>query len=177
MDQQKLILERAKEPELNNAREIKCTLYGKIEDKGEIYEEYIVQPGDTLLSIAKNKLGTVSRIGDLVYINEKDFPGLSIKNPYIEPGWIIHLPPSYVETINFSGTVPKLIFGWGGELVEITEDGQWIVDGPNVNQRYGFKPDAKTQFFGKSKEGFVIGDCVKALLEEYDLRVFAVHLQ
>ena len=152
-----------------------CTNYGKIEDKDELYKKYIVKSGDTLLLVAKKELGDTSRVSDIVYINEKDYPGLSIKNPYIEPGWVLHLPPPYFKSLEFSGDIPKLLFGWAGELVAVTNDGRWIVRGTNPNHNYGFQPDKNSQFFGKQKNEFVPGDCVKAVIKEYDLTVLAVY--
>lgn len=123
-------------------------------------------------------MGSKSRIGDIVYINEKNYPGLSIKNPYIEPAWILYLPPSYIDAINIeSAGIPRLLFGWSGELTDISEDGKWTVDGPGVDSRYGFTPDANTEFFNKAKDEFSVGDCVKAVLEGYTQRVYAVYLQ
>ena len=68
----------------------KCTRYGKA-PKDEYLESYVVKQGDTLLSIARNQLSDSSKVYQLINLNNDNYPELSIKNSYIEPGWELYI--------------------------------------------------------------------------------------
>lgn len=74
----------------NNAGS-KCEKFGFISEK-DFLTDYQVKTGDTILSISKNVLRDPSRVNELIGLNKKTYPGLSLQNPFIEVGWVIKLP-------------------------------------------------------------------------------------
>jgi hypothetical protein len=162
-----------------------CPLYGRIEDKNEYLTKYIVKSGDSLLSVANSQLKDNSRVGDIVYLNRDMYPQLSVDKPFLEKGWILYLPPPEIPRITTTGpdNIPQLPYSYAGELAGITNDGQWEIQTPeksayknDKNFAYLIKIDTNTKFFGKTKEEFKPGDCIKTVLEGYSGRLFGVHL-
>lgn len=54
--------------------------------------QYVVQPGDSLWTIAERHLGDGRRYVELVSLNAKTFPGLAAHPNIIQPGWTITIP-------------------------------------------------------------------------------------
>lgn len=91
--------------------ETKCGYYG-ILDQDFYLNKYVVQKGDTLLTIAQNQLNDSSRVDELIELNKQLYPTLSIRNPYIEVGWGLKIPPQYFS--KSSG----MLEGVGGQITE-----------------------------------------------------------
>jgi len=80
-----------------------------------------IKSGDTLLSISRSQLNSTSRVGELIEMNKKRYPGLSLENPFIEVGWELILPPKEVRT---SGNIRVT----SGKLSAISENEfKWTV--------------------------------------------------
>lgn len=71
-----------------------CTYHDTPDPEGYM-PRYVVQKGDSLLSIAKNMLNDASRVNELVELNKRRYPSLSLKSPFIEVGWSLTIPPEY----------------------------------------------------------------------------------
>lgn len=63
----------------------------------EFLPSYSVKQGDTLLSISKDILKDVSRVEEIVRLNNDIYPQLSLENPFLEVGWKLRLPPANVS--------------------------------------------------------------------------------
>jgi len=153
-----------------------CSQYGISKDKNKLYKAYTVKKGDTLLSIATNQLKDSSRVGDLIYINRIQYPGLSFENPFIEVGWLLYLPPDYLKQIQLLGDAPQLLYEVSGPIVEVNSDG-WSINLDNYNTKYPLKFNKDTQFISKDKVNYKIGDCVVVVMQEQDQKVFTVSPQ
>lgn len=92
----------------------KCPRYGGAK-KEEFLESYVVQKGDTLLTIAENQLGSSSRVYALVSANNDRYPELSVKNSFVEVGWKFYLPIKNVPP-TFDAYSSIRIYG---EVVEV----------------------------------------------------------
>lgn len=128
--------------------------------------KYVVKKGDTLLSVAKKQLGDNSRIGELIELNKKLYPGLSIDEPFIEQNWTLYLPPQGVGKTNGK------LFEVNGELSINPQDGRWGVNFTNGGAG-AFRVDKVVS----ANESFKEGDCVKVLYEGETLRVFSASHQ
>lgn len=126
----------------------KCKSYGLL-PKSEVFSSYSVKSGDSLLSIAKNELGDSSRAGEIAALNEDVYPGLSLRNSFLEVGWKIVLPPKDTRVIASSLKVA------GGEVV-ITSD-SWGVYWPN---------SGVSSFNSNLPKGFKNGTCVILAYQE-----------
>lgn len=134
-------------------------LYGYLHED-EFLVKYTAQRGDTLLSIAKNELGDISRVHQLINLNTNWYPHLSLENPFIEVGWELRLPPTYIKS-----SVREL---WGinqwtiqGKIVKETEEFfhiKQVVDGPGG---YILEKTRDTVYLGQ--DSFAEGDCVIAI--------------
>ena len=164
----------------------KCKYSGMDEDLERIFTKYTVLSGDTLLKVAREQLGSTSRIQDIIYSNQKRYPELSVQNPYIEPGWILLLPPSYIKYIDayknvYSGKMdPKLPYSMEGELIEKPQDNMWVVQAnpPSVKSSpatiyFG----EETEFMDKPKSSYQVGDCLTIIREGYGSKTFAIFPQ
>lgn len=118
---------------------------------------YVVKKGDTLLSIAKNVLGDVSRADELARLNHDKYPSLSTSKPFLEVGWALNLPPEDVGRTN------GLIFVETGRL-SIGDKG-WGTGYPEKSQRYNLKDLDKSMFGQNIKEG----ECVIIVYEGNDV--------
>lgn len=130
------------------------------------YEEYVVESGDTLISISQNKLGDKSRVQELITLNNDNFPTLKSKPEYLEKGWKLLLPPR--DIVLTKNDLAKL----SGYLHEINEDYLVISTTNNFEQKTNiyitenskFKIDDKTLQISDLKRG----DCVSAVLRNQD---------
>ena len=127
-------------------------------------DTYIVQKGDTLLSIARTQSGSTSRVNELIQLNQGKHSGLSMTNPFIEVGWELYLPPKFQKS-----STGKL-FGIQGRIIDQNESVFQI--GTSSSMPVGsagllaFKRDT-TKYFGKDK--FEIGDCVTIVFDDHSI--------
>lgn len=155
----------------------KCSKYGIDKNKNNLYDSYTVKKGDTLLSVAENQLHDVSRAGDIASINQDAYPGLSIKNPFIEVGYRLYLPPAFLKKITFYGDKPNLLYSENGEITEILQDGMWRINLDNLNLNFLVKMNTDTLFIGKQKSEYKVGDCITAIGEPESINVLVVKPQ
>jgi hypothetical protein len=120
-------------------------------------DTHVVVKGDTLLSIAKNILGDVSRADELARLNHDKYPNLSTLNPFLEVGWVLNLPPEGVERTN------GLILIETGRL-SIGDKG-WGTGYPQKSQRYKLKDLNEVMLKQDIKEG----ECVVITYEGNDV--------
>jgi LysM repeat protein len=136
-----------------------CPRYGSI-PKEEYLQYYVVQEGDTLQSITNEQLGDPSKINDLVLMNNDIYPGLSIQNSELTPGWKIYLPPlDYLKYGTFSsgGMLAKGgMYANAGEITSIDKDGSVRVEQPGAF--WGFH--IKNVIHYPDGNDFQVGDCV-----------------
>jgi len=130
-----------------------CSIYGPLLIS-QFLEEYVVKPGDTLLSVAEDELGDVSRASEIVALNQRldRYPERSLSNPFIEQGWKLFMPPENVKQT--SGNIQA----YAGEIEEIG-DTEFVIGfkgggGGKVNI------NADTKFLLKSRKDYQIGDCL-----------------
>ncbi|MFH1244489.1 MAG: LysM peptidoglycan-binding domain-containing protein [bacterium] len=155
----------------------KCSKYGINDNREDLYTSYTVKKGDSLLSVAKNQLNDTSRIGDIVAINQDLYPGLSIKSSFIEPGYKLYLPPSYVQRVEYIGSKPYLLHSYNGEISEILDNGMWRIHLNSQNLNHLVSISNQTLFLGKTKENYKIGDCISAIYSGGSIEVLAVRPQ
>lgn len=129
--------------------------YGLL-DRDFFLQSYTAQKGDTLMLIARKELGDSSRTAELININRVWYPHLSIKNPFIEVGWNLRLPPKII------GHSSGFLVGWGGRLRSLTDTNISVdmighpvggFSGPWMNR---LSPGVKFPGSGAPK----VGDCV-----------------
>lgn len=140
----------------------KCSFYGYL-DRDSFLIKYIVQKGDTVSSIAQNKLGDAARMEELIHLNNPWYPHLSIQRPFIEIGWELRLPPRiFPKSSGF-------LVGSGGEILKETD--KWISislaktktipeEWKQPGMEYGHIADKnpRTKYLGQ--DNFGVGECV-----------------
>jgi hypothetical protein len=155
----------------------KCQAYSLNRNKDDLYGKYIVQVGDTLASIAQNQMNDKSRAADLIYINKDNHPSLSTDSS-IKQGWTLYIPPYYAKKIGpIDQGVPGLLYSANGEIVEIINDKMWSIQINQELSRYGIDIDPETQFVGKAKSTYEVGDCIKAIKNENNSKTYAIYPQ
>lgn len=138
-----------------------CKVFDESQIKDFIYVKYTVKKGDTVLSVARDQLGSSSRVADIIYVNMNDYPGLSIQNSYIEPGWILYLPRPFIKKINISDQkyasyqLPTVI---SASILKINVDNSWTLTwGQGVLSTRTY---ADSVFINKQKSEYKEGDCL-----------------
>lgn len=150
------------------AESVTCKKYGGM-SVDDYYNVYTVKTGDTLLSIAREQLGSTDKVGDLIVQNKDRFPSLSVDNPFLEVGWkLLILKPQYSSYhdklykgagLVLKSTTDTLVVNWTKEL---------------AGQGY-FYPGSGTQMIGK--QSFQRGDCVIVTYAGSGRAVLSVELQ
>ena len=118
-------------------------------------EKYVVRSGDTLLSIAKNEMGDVSRYQELIDINEQTYPHLATYNSFLEVGMTLHIPPIEWGATAGHFLVPR------GEILKIEKNRYFIDSLDRMDSRFtsnSFIVDERTIY--KDKKDYKAGDCV-----------------
>lgn len=136
-----------------NHRATGCLRSGFLNKDGYL-PTYTIKKGDTILSIAKNVLGDKSRVEELVKLNNDAYPSLSLKSPFVEPGWKLYLPPQNVSKTN------GLIYIAAGKIS--TSDSGWGVNWSNS----GIGPFSLSEL----PQEFHSGDCVVITYQGNDLQ-------
>lgn len=141
--------------------------YGEV-PASEYFQTYTVERGDTLLSIAKNNLGDVSRAHEIAVLNRKLYPQLS-QDSFLEVGYHLLLPDSSLPIS--SGNIfifHRVICSIDGNTIATSED----------CTNYGEQTlDATTVFEGKTKEQFKAGDCVTIVTDSYQSALLKLSTQ
>ncbi|KKS95652.1 MAG: hypothetical protein UV73_C0015G0027 [Candidatus Gottesmanbacteria bacterium GW2011_GWA2_43_14] len=120
----------------------------------DFLRSYVVKPGDSLLSIAANQMGSTSRVSELIKFNHDTY-SLSLENPILEPGWVLKIPPEFVKE---SGGDIRMI---SGELIETQGPYAWRIYSAQAGGDTGpFAPDSDTVM---PETPFIKGDCVNLL--------------
>ena len=143
---------------LTNSTSPICKRYGPVE-RDEYLTVYIVKRGNTLLSIAKTELKDVSRVNEIITMNQEQFPQLSLNSPFLEQGWKLYLPPKNITNSN------GYIFALRGNVhLDTLSNGQQIW---GVSERTGgggsFSLEEWKKYSG-SKE-FLEGSCVTVIYQ------------
>lgn len=133
-----------------------CKHYGVL-DKKDYLDTYTVKKGDSILSIARTKLGSSDRVNEIVKLNQDRYP-IAFQNSFLEVGWKLYLPPSYIASSTGNIEASE------GEVALITPQYFAIAlqptDTPGMDYVYPHedpkfdKPDLVT-----------LGDCVRAVYE------------
>ncbi len=139
--------------------------YSDITSAHEFLPKYVVKKGDTLLSIATKETGNVSRADELVKINKDKYSSLSVKNPFLEVGWELDLPP-----VGIKATSGEL-FAESGRL-SIGNLG-WGTGYPRKSQRYDLSSLNALLIDKSLKEG----DCVTIIFEARSLKPLKITRQ
>lgn len=141
-----------------------CSYYGTL-NQNFYLNEYTVQPGDSIYSIAANELGDASRMTELINLNQQWYPHLSVENPFIEVGWEIRLPaPSLPKSsgylIGYGGKITGQENSYMGPYYILQQTADIPKEWQGANEQYGIilYLDPGTKYFGKT--GFEVGDCV-----------------
>lgn len=130
------------------------------------FKTYTVKSGDTLLSIAKNQLGSVNRVQELITLNTGKYPNFlnsaNTKNNFLEVGWELLLPPTFVNKTS------GFLYGWKGEVLDEDSRTITILTGNTKNIQTGtlyrvFTVDSDTKLFVKGN--FTKGDCVNLIVD------------
>jgi hypothetical protein len=134
----------------------KCNEYGK-SAKQDFLIPYKVKNGDTLLSIARDQLNDVSRVNQIIILNNDDHPSLSLERPFLEQGWFIYLPPPGIT--DFKDTLGQ----YKGEITLKPTPGERITW--NMEMPTGLVPFVpKATDYDKYEKG----DCIVLLMEKWN---------
>lgn len=145
----------------NNTSEKTCSRFGEI-PRDEFADIYIVKPGDSLLSIARNQLGDFSRANEIINMNDSDpvNPNIS-KWKSLSSGTKIYLPPKNVS--KSSG----MIFAWKGQVKFYKNNRLVLKFSPTEggSPEIGFTIDVTkdTKFLGD--QTLHVGDCVFVIVD------------
>lgn len=85
----------------NNSRNqysrLNCQL-NDLQPREDFMPTYIVKRGDTLISVARDQLGSPDRAEELARLNQlEQHPELSLTTPFLEVGWKLLLPPKEIK--------------------------------------------------------------------------------
>src|SRR3989304_2376188 len=113
--------------------------------KEKYLDLYEVKPGDTLFSIAKEQLGSTSRINEVVFLNYKQYPSVFTDYNYIRPGWKFYLPPKFLARTSGS------LIGYAGRLIEGASGPQILINSSDFSEsfRAPFHVWEDTMYFGE----------------------------
>lgn len=160
------------QPEVNKQKAL-CVEDRYTNNPTDFLEAYVVKSGDTLLTVASNKLGNVSRVGELISLNKNTYPGLSVEKPFIEVGWKLYLPPN--SSASTSGRLNQ-VSGWISNIRQTNPYYIFEVSSNNAKTHYAAVTlSAQT----KLPDGYVpnIGDCVKVIEDEQNGTSYTLTLQ
>jgi len=132
----------------------KCEFYGYL-DEDFYLSSYITKKGDTLSTIAENKLGDVKRASELITLNKTSYSHLSLKESFLEIGWVIKIPPASIpESEGFLQAV-------GGEIQEISNNHIFVDIGfrtQGFDTGPAFKIQPWTRYYGANSVH--TGECI-----------------
>ena len=137
----------------------KCAYYGFLE-KDIFLGKYIVNKGDTLLSIATKVLENSSRVEELIALNKSTYPNLSLQNSFLEVVWVLNIPPSFINSST------GYLIGVGGEILSQNENAielNLYAGQRGIDEGYMSYKRPYTKYMGK--ESFEVGDCVIAIID------------
>lgn len=156
-----------------------CKVFSESQANELTYAKYVVMPGDTILSIAENQLGGSSRSADIVYANMNNYPGLSMQQPEIQPGWVLDLPRPFIKKIIISDqqyasyqlptVLSRQITSTGAGTNWILTSGQGETDDITV--------PLDVPFYGKQRPQYKVGDCVTVVEAGSGGDIYAVFSQ
>lgn len=144
-----------------------CVEHSYADYIGDFFQEYAVKKGDTLLSISKNELGDSSRVNEIINLNSKKYPNISFRDPFIEIGWKLLLPPKEITT---SGN----LFVSYGKLVDKNDNKKiWTLSNKGGNS-YGYYYPSQ---FTIIEEDIKVGDCIDLITERPGQIIYEIHKQ
>lgn len=144
-----------------------CPYYGLL-DKNLYLPSYTVKQGDSLLGIATKQLGSSDKIKILVTLNQDRYKSLTVSSPFVEVGWKLFFPPSYLPSLSSD------IHAFAGEYGKKNAGGTVNLYTPTVGTI--LTPDDVISPFG---ENITEGDCVVLItsMEPGTVKDRAVFLQ
>jgi hypothetical protein len=132
-----------------------CVEHSRSDYIGSFFQEYAVKKGDSLFSIAKEKLHDQMKVTDIINLNKEKYSSISYDSQFqdLEPGWKLLLPPT---GLNVTGdSFPVSI----GKLLEKKETGtggyDWVVG--NKKKTYDHYYTYESTIIDDSIK---IGDCI-----------------
>ncbi len=130
------------------------------------YEEYSVESGDTLVSIAEKTLGDKTRVQELITLNLDTLPTLRTRPEYLETGWKLLLPPKDILLTKHDLAELR------GHLHEVFPDHLVISTTKNLEQRTHLYITEDSQF-KKANTNVQLsdlkqGDCISAVIRYQD---------
>ncbi len=157
----------------NNGQKTMCMEDRYTNNPADFLETYTVMPGDSLLTIAGDKLGNVSRVGELITLNNGTYPDLSIEKPFIEVGWKLYLPPN--STDSTSGHLNQ-VAGWISNIRQTSPNQIFEVSSNNAKNYYATVTLSEQT---RLPDGYVptVGDCVKVVEDEQNGTAYTLTLQ
>lgn len=139
-----------------------CNVPAHGADSSYQYEEYTVQKGDTLSSIAQEELGNKTRVQELIVLNEERLPTLKRNPEWVEPGWTLLLPPKEFEITEHELAELR------GYVHMVAADRVIISTTQNLEQQTHIYITSKSQFVKAgdiiTKESVQPGDCISAVV-------------
>lgn len=157
-------------------KENDCTYNGET-SKDQFLDDYKVQPGDSVLLIAKRQLGNSSRVNELALLNLTRYPGfykapgIANLNPFLEVGWVLKVPSKRMPVTSgnlavLSGQVINGIVGYDFGISRTSDE----------FGRYSyFNLDKDT--INENKTVIKIGDCVTLLRDNVTMKTIKIDLQ
>lgn len=139
-----------------------CSQYGEITDKSQFLQKYTVQPGNSLLSIAKQQLNDVSKVGEIIALNKDMYPDLSLDNSFLEQGMTLYLPDknwplSSDDLVQIAGQVTEIDNGNSDDL----KDERIVINGPTF---VSSMLSSNSSIYSQNKQ-VKVGDCIKSVVE------------
>lgn len=141
----------------------------EISDKDQYLSTYIVKKGDTLKSIATNKLGDGNRTKEIENLNNTQPNKMHYLPLDLYPGKKIFLPPEYVKESSGYLNEFNLV------VTRITEEGL-IYGYGNVGGYRRILPDDNTYY--PDNKNLKVEDCIKSVVDmENGQRVLSISYQ
>jgi LysM repeat protein len=149
----------------------KCKIDRYSNDLEDFLSTYTVQSGDSLLTIARDQLGDVSRVNELISLNKDRYPSLSIDNPFIEIGWKLYLPPDYTKQT--SGRLSRV----GGWISNIVSNDPLIFEVNNNLGSHFATITISDDTIVPNSFSSAIGECVYVIQDELSGKSYKLFLQ
>lgn len=147
-------------------------------DISSIMRTYVVQKGDSLLSISRKELGDPSRYQELAVLNGDKYPvffsspGVVSQNAFLEQEWTLLLPPEWIKST--SGSL-DIING----MVLTVRPNDHALEITSKNDRSGHYAtltlDNRT--INPNDRSFKSGDCITAVRDVDRNKVLKIDLQ
>ena len=143
-----------------SSQEKVCKYYGEI-SKDLYLTQYTVNKGDTLLSIAKNVLGDPSKVNEIITLNKDNYPELSLSKPFLEQGWKLYLPKSFIHQVTDNITT------WSGPIANVVNNQMLVIQALPSKGNSGTNNvylTTDTTYENDDKSLIKIGKCINVVM-------------